>query len=93
VTSSSPAFRARPDVRFRVVDGKGVLIRQEAGEVVVLNPVGARVLDLLQSGAVLQRVLERLAEEFEVGAAELERDVLQFVRELVDAGVLEEEAR
>ena len=87
---ASSVLRPRSDVRYRLVDGKGVLIRQGKGEVVVLNQVGARVLDLLQAGAVVRGVLERLGAEFEVGPAELEHDVLGFVRELVETGILEE---
>lgn len=87
---ASSVLRTRTDVRYRLVDGKGVVIRQGKGDVVVLNQVGARVLDLLQSGAALQRVLERLEGEFEVSPTRLEQDVLGFVRELLEIGILEE---
>lgn len=90
--ASSSVLRARSDVRYRVVDGKAIVIRQKEGEVVVLNEVGARVLDLLQAGTPLREVLDVMAAEFEVGRAELERDVLAFVSQLLDSGILEEAA-
>lgn len=40
-------YRLAPDVRFRVVSGEGVVVRQDAGEVLVVNGVAARVLELL----------------------------------------------
>lgn len=86
----SSVLRARSDVRYRVVDQKAIVIRQREGEVVVLNQVGARVLDLLQAGRPVQGVLDAMAAEFEVGRAELERDVLAFLGDLVDGGILEE---
>jgi len=90
VIAPSSVLRSRADVRYRVVDGQAVLIRQRDAEVVVLNGVGARLLNLLQAGASVQGVLDAMATEFEVGRAELEHDVLAFVRELVETGVLEE---
>ena len=87
---STSTFKAAADVRYRLVDGKGVLIRQRVGEVLVLNRVGARILDLLQTGAPLRGVLETMVKEFEVGPAELERDAVAFVERLVEAGIVEE---
>lgn len=83
-------LKARPDVRYRLVDGKGVVIRQGIGEVLVLNRVGARILDLLQKGASVEGVLETMQREFEVGPAELERDALEFTEQLLDSAILEE---
>jgi hypothetical protein len=77
-------------VRYRIVDRKAVLIRQADAEVVVLNEVGARVLDLLQAGTAVREVLDALTTEFDVGRAQLDSDVLAFLLELVESGVLEE---
>lgn len=40
-------YRLASDVRFRVVGGEGVVVLQEAAEVLVVNGVAARVLELL----------------------------------------------
>ena len=83
-------LKTRPDVRYRLVDGKGILIRQGIGEVLVLNRVGARLLDMLQTGLPVQGVLEAMLGEFEVEHAELERDALAFIEQLMDSAILEE---
>jgi hypothetical protein len=90
VIAPSSVLRARTDVRYRVVDRRAILIRQSDAEVVVLNEVGARVLDLLQAGTPVREVLDAIATEFEVSRADLDRDVLAFLRELVETGILEE---
>jgi len=90
VIAPSSVLQARADVRYRVVDRRAILIRQSEGEVVVLNEVGARLLELLQAGTPVQGVLDALATEFEVDRADLDRDVLSFLRELVETGILEE---
>lgn len=40
-------LRLARDVRFRKVGGQGILVRQEAGEVLAVNGVAAEVLELL----------------------------------------------
>lgn len=82
-------WRARGDVRFRRVDDEAVVLRQDAGEVLVLNRTGARVLELLSGGAGADEAARRLAEELEVGVAEAAADVRSFAAELGAAGVLE----
>ena len=88
--SPCSVLKARTDVRYRVVDHRAILIRQRDAEVVVLNEVGTRVLDLLQAGTPVREVLEAMAKEFEVGRADLDRDVLAFLRELIETDILEE---
>lgn len=78
------------DARYRNVGGEGVVVRQSAGEVLVLNGVGARVLDLLAAPTPVGALLNALAEEFEVDRTTLERDVLAYLQELLEAGVIED---
>lgn len=82
-------LKRKSDVRFRVVGEEGVVVRQEAAEVLALNGVGARVLELFDRERPLAEVIDRLMEEYEIGRAELESEVCDFVTELTAAGVLE----
>jgi hypothetical protein len=82
-------LQRRSDVRFRVVDDEGVVIRQAAAEVMVLNQVATRVLALADGVTPVAGWIETLALEYEVERAELERDVLAFAAELVEQGLLE----
>ena len=78
----------RDDVRFRVVGDEAVGIRQEAAEVLVLNAVGARILELVGEGHDAGRIVSGLEGEFEVATAELAADVANFLDELVQSGLL-----
>lgn len=82
-------FRKRADARYRNVGGEGVVVRQAAGEVLVLNEVGARVLDLLDAETPVAALVDALAAEFDVDRAALERDVAAYLRDLLDAGIIE----
>lgn len=90
-----------PDVRFRVVGGEGVVVRQDAGEVLVVNGVAARVLELLDPrratgrgpqpgdrGRCFDELLDRLGGEFEATEEEIARDLREFLDEVVADGVV-----
>ena len=79
----------RADVRFRVIDAEGVVVRQSAGEVLVLNDIGTRILALADGVTPVEHWIDTLLGEFEVARPVLERDVLAFAAELVEQGLLE----
>jgi len=79
----------RADVRFRVIDAEGVVVRQSAGEVLVLNDLGTRILALADGVAPVEHWIDMLLGEFEVDRPVLEHDVLAFAAELVEQGLLE----
>jgi hypothetical protein len=87
---AATVFRKCSDARYRNIGGEGVVVRQSAGEVLVLNEVGVLVLDLLAKGNPVHRVVETLAADYDVDAATAERDVLGYARELMQAGVIEQ---
>jgi len=82
-------LRPRSDVRFRRVAGEGVVLLQDANEVLALNQVGARILEHIGDGLTVAEIVERLLEEFDVDRSELEADTTEFVRELLESGVIE----
>ncbi len=85
-------LRLGADVRFRVIDGEAVVVRQRAAEVLVLNEVGARILTLADGRSPVTGWLDALEAEFEIDRATLERDILGFAAELAAEGILEEAA-
>jgi len=57
-----------------------------------LDPVGARLMQIAESGATLGKISERLLEEFDVGREQVEADVRRIAAELMAAGLLEQDA-
>ncbi len=82
-------YRRRSDVRFRVMDGEAVVFRQEAAEVVVLNALGTRILELADQGGSVDQIVAILFEEFEGEEDELRADTLEFLADMVECGILE----
>lgn len=83
-------YRRKKEVRFRIVGDEGVAVRQEAGEVLAVNDVGARVLGLLESEKSLDDITTSILAEYDVERSRLARDVEAFVSDLVAAGLVEE---
>jgi len=82
-------LRPAPDVRFRIVDGEAVVVRQKSAEVLVMSEVAARILVLANGIRPIAAWVEALAAEYEVDCGTLERDVLCFAAELAGEGILE----
>ncbi len=83
------AVRPKTDVRFRRVAGEGVVLLQDANEVLALNEVGASILEHIDNGLTVPDIVERLLEEFDADRKEIEADTAEFVRELLESGVIE----
>ena len=88
VSASSP--RPHPDVVFRELEGETLLIHLGSNDVFVLNETGARCWSMLRDGLGHSELCDRLCADFEVSRSEVEREVGQLVRELVEAGLLVE---
>ncbi len=80
-------WRRAPDVRFRVVGGEGVVVRQTSGEALVVDEVGARILELLDERPTAAEIVGRLEAEYDVEPERLAADVERFLEELLEAGI------
>lgn len=83
-------FKRNDDVRYRIIDGEAVVIRQGAAEVLGLNEVGARLLDRVDGTASVRELVDALSSEFDADRSQVERDVDAFLKELLSAGVITE---
>ena len=94
--------RNLPQLRTTVRVPEHVLMRQVGEELVLLNvdkenyyglnPVGARLMQLAETGATLEEIVERMLTEFEVKREQLEADVRTVAADLIAAGLLEDGA-
>jgi len=77
-------------VLMRRVGEEHVLLNLERETYYGLNPVGSRMIEIIDAGASLAQVVENLLEEFEVGRERLEADVRSLARELIANGLIQE---
>lgn len=93
MNDSNQRFRPCPDIRFRVIDREAVVLRQNAAQALVLNEVGARILQLLDGKITLAAVIDQLTEEFEADPTEIAGDCYEFVESLTEHGIVEPVSR
>ena len=80
-------FTVKPDVVFRLLGAEAILLSLDGGVYFGLNEVGARIWSLLADHPV-DDVARRLADEFDVTAAEARADVESLAEQLVARGLL-----
>src|SRR3954467_12417844 len=83
-------LRRRSDVRYRRIEGEAVVLRQSAAEVLVLNEVGASVLDLADGRRSVGEWIDTIVHDYGADREAVARDVLEFAGEAADAGLLEQ---
>jgi tetraacyldisaccharide-1-P 4'-kinase len=80
--------RVPQEVVTREVGDETVMLHLANGTYYCVDPVGARIWQLLAEGRTLAQVCDTVMEEYEVQRAELERDVLDLVANLEKHGLI-----
>jgi hypothetical protein len=77
-----------PDVLFQEVGDETVLLDLASENYFGLNPVCARIWQLIGDGATLQSVFDALVTEFDAEPERIRGDLLALVEELGRAGLI-----
>ena len=78
------------NVIVRGVGEEMVLLDMTRGTYYGLDPIGARIWDMIVNGSSLSLIVERLLGEYDVTQDELEADVDRLVGEMKSRGLLTE---
>ena len=81
-------YERSSEVRYRILEGQAVVVRQDVAQVLVLSEVGARVLELLDGKRKLVAVRDLLLLEYEVDEPQLEQDLNDYINQLKEAGII-----
>ena len=81
--------RQRRDCAFQTLDGETVILLPRERTVHQLDEVGSFLWARMARPAPLASLVRRLCEEFEVEEATARADALDFVRQLVDRGLVQ----
>jgi hypothetical protein len=74
---------------WRTIAGEGVILSLDTKVLRGLNPVGARVWELIDGQRSLDAMAQQIAQEFDVEPARALADVERFVQELLARGLVE----
>jgi hypothetical protein len=71
------------------LSGEAVILNLRTGNYFGLNPVGARVWELLQQPRTVSEIRDLILSEYEVDSARCERDLHALVEELASRGLIQ----
>lgn len=78
-----------PAVEWRDIGGEATLVRPgETSGSHELNEVASRIWELCDGRRTVREIAARVVEEFEVDLATAEHDAAEFVREMLQGGLL-----
>ena len=77
-----------PEVMARTVGDETVILDLASGTYFGLDPVGARIWELMGKGKTLGEICDQILDEYEVSREMLEDDALRLARELADQGLI-----
>ena len=78
-----------PEVMARTVGDETVILDVASGTYFGLDPVGARMWELMGEGMTLAEVCDRMLDEYEVSRDQLEGDTLRLGEELQRQGLIQ----
>ena len=81
--------RVVKDVLSQEVDGETVLLNLNNESYFGLDPTGTRIWQLIRDLGDLDDVYAVMLEEFNVSEEQLQQDLKQLVKKLVDAGLVQ----
>ena len=81
--------RIHPQVAARILDGRAIVVLADAGEVLVLNPSGARLWQQIDGRHTLADLAAALAATDQLDSALAQQHVGAFVQALIEAGAVQ----
>jgi hypothetical protein len=88
ITRDTRVTRAADVLFAQVGSDEGVMLSVEQGCYYGLNPVAARICELLETARTVAEITAQVCEEFEVDSNTAETAVLEFVAKLAANGIV-----
>mgnify|MGYP001040862233 CR=1 FL=1 len=81
-------FKHHPDVAWRLVQEDALLVDPRNGRIYPLNPVSARIWTLLGADHQVSEIVEILINEFDAPSETVREDAIEFIANLLKAGLV-----
>lgn len=82
-------YRRNADLIGATIDDELVMMSVEHGQYYGLGGVGPRVWELLEQPRLLEQLVDRILDEFEVERRVCEADMIQFLEQMEKMGLVE----
>lgn len=82
-----------PQVAMQSVDGLAVIVLADSGEVIVVNELATRIVELIDGERSAEEIARTIESEYQVTEEEARRDLYEFLQMLMEAGAVKLESR
>ena len=83
-------YRVRESIRSTHGQDGAILLDIRRGQMFNLNPVGSRILELVEAGVAESAIVDEISQKFEVNKEIAETDVREFIESLKQHHLLED---
>ena len=73
---------------WRIIEGEAILVDVDNGEIIHLNPVGAKIWDSIDGKRPVKEIIGHICGQFEVDNKTAQKDTLEFLDKLVKNGAV-----
>lgn len=80
-------IKKNANIPWRVIEGEALIVSPREGLIYPLNAVAARLWELMDGQRTCGEMVAVIGEEFEVDKKTLQKDILNFVSDLVKKGL------
>ena len=85
--SGEDRIQREEKIPWRLIEGEAVLVNIEDGEVIHLNEVAAEIWSVIDGTRSVEEIVEHVNREFEAEIATIEKDVFDFLNQLIEKKV------
>mgnify|MGYP006281803067 FL=1 len=80
--------KRNPEMLASEIDGEKVMMSMDKGEYFGLNTVGSRIWELIEEEIEVNDLIGKMLEEFDVESSACKEDVIGFLNELNEKGLI-----
>ena len=77
-----------PKTAYRVIEGEAVIVDLESSMLYSLNSVATFVWEMSDGRTPIEKIVDKICEEFEVERGLAKKDCLEFVQDFADKALL-----
>lgn len=82
-------LRRNKETRYTKVEEGGLVIKHDTAEILTFNPVAIDIFDKLDGKKTVGKLLKEILKEYDVDEEEAKKDILEFLKELLDKNLIE----
>jgi len=77
-----------PKTAYRVIEGEAVVVDLESSMLYSLNSIGTLIWEMSDGRTSIEKIVNKICEEFEVEREVAKKDCFEFVQDFADKGLL-----